>query len=573
MKWTVLSVLLVLTTSLLPAQSLVADINPGSESSYPKQLFQVGTRLFFRAYSPGYGNELWTSDGTTAGTYKVFDFMPGPQDASISFLADLDGVLLFSADHSYFGHELWRSDGTKKGTFMVKDIYHGASSSKITSGKVLDGVCYFDATDGIYGKELWRTDGTHQGTWRISDTWPGTYMGLTWLTNGGSVCVHNGVLLFSASDPKHGRELWVSDGTTKGTRLLVDIDPGLGSGNPWSLTPAGPYVFFNANSGVWRTDGTMTGTIKLTSARSAYGRGIGSRYFFTGIESATGMEPWVSDGTPKGTVMLRDLAKGSSASWPRGYVNVNGNAYFTAFATNSTYDIWKSDGTSTGTVHLMTLRGEHPWNAEVFAADAGSRFAMAAYDSVHGTEPWISDGTMKGTRMIKDINPGAAGAAPYEFVTAGSKVYYVADDGVHGCELWATELADIGGAGLSSIGRGCSGFNGEIPTLKPVGLPQLGNQNFSFVLDRMFPWGQVDLNIHIKRSDLMIDGCTFYVPSPIVVLQRPTQAGELKISVPIPLDPVLAGLELFVQGVVLDLYGSVHGVAATTKAWEVVIGR
>jgi len=34
------------------------------------------------------------------------------------------------------------------------------------------------------------------------------------------------LLYFSARDANHGRELWVSDGTARGTRLVMDINPG-----------------------------------------------------------------------------------------------------------------------------------------------------------------------------------------------------------------------------------------------------------------------------------------------------------------------------------------------------------
>ena len=37
-----------------------------------------------------------------------------------------------------------------------------------------------------------------------------------------------GTLYFNATDPAHGAELWRSDGTAAGTRMVSDIDPGAG---------------------------------------------------------------------------------------------------------------------------------------------------------------------------------------------------------------------------------------------------------------------------------------------------------------------------------------------------------
>ena len=39
-------------------------------------LTNVNGTLFFRAYSPDTGNELWTSDGTEAGTVVIKDIHP-----------------------------------------------------------------------------------------------------------------------------------------------------------------------------------------------------------------------------------------------------------------------------------------------------------------------------------------------------------------------------------------------------------------------------------------------------------------------------------------------------------------
>jgi ELWxxDGT repeat protein len=42
----------------------------------------------------------------------------------------------------------------------------------------------------------------------------------------------NGRAFFAANDGLHGAELWVSDGTAGGTRLVKDIRPGAGSSSP-----------------------------------------------------------------------------------------------------------------------------------------------------------------------------------------------------------------------------------------------------------------------------------------------------------------------------------------------------
>ena len=59
----------------------------------------------------------------------------------------------------------------------------------------------------------------------------------------------NGVLLFRASTPSFGEELWRSDGTLVGTAMVQDMAPFTASSSPASFTSAGAYVFFSANDG------------------------------------------------------------------------------------------------------------------------------------------------------------------------------------------------------------------------------------------------------------------------------------------------------------------------------------
>ncbi len=75
----------------------------------------------------------------------------------------------------------------------------------------------------------------------------------------------DGTLFFSAADGVHGRELWKSDGSSKGTVMVKDIQPG-GSSSPWSLTNVAGTLYFTAAADahqaheLWESDGTKSGT-------------------------------------------------------------------------------------------------------------------------------------------------------------------------------------------------------------------------------------------------------------------------------------------------------------------------
>ena len=79
-----------------------------------------------------------------------------------------------------------------------------------------------------------------------------------WLTS------FRGRLFFASVGGGHGRELWRSNGTAGGTRLVKDINPKKGLA-PRSLTRVGRRLFLTADDGehgqeLWRSDGTAFGT-------------------------------------------------------------------------------------------------------------------------------------------------------------------------------------------------------------------------------------------------------------------------------------------------------------------------
>src|SRR6185503_14717569 len=82
------------------------------------------------------------------------------------------------------------------------------------------------------------------------------------------MAVAGNVLYLSAQDATHGAELWRTNGTPAGTRLVKDINHGAGNSLPANMTGLGPKLIFTADDGkhgleVWRSDGTATGTILL----------------------------------------------------------------------------------------------------------------------------------------------------------------------------------------------------------------------------------------------------------------------------------------------------------------------
>jgi len=331
------------------------------DSSNPWNLTNVNGKLYFTANDGTDGTELWTSDGTAAGTTMVTDIYPGsttftfvarwgyfgneyetvtiPNSSNPGNLTNVNGTLYFTASDATHGRELWASDGSAAGTAMVADINPGSGGSYPAWLTNLNGTLFFEATDGTHGYELWKSDGSAAGTAMVADIVPG----------GGSssprdIINVNGELFFAAYDGTHGTELWESNGTAAGTTMVADINPG--TTTSWYYT------------GVY---GTFTNTVTTTGSYPYNLTNVNGKLYFTANDGTHGTEVWKSDGTAAGTTLVQDIYTGSStrsytnyyyygtetrsaaipnSSYPGGLTNLNGTLLFAANDGTHGNELW-----------------------------------------------------------------------------------------------------------------------------------------------------------------------------------------------------------------------------------------
>jgi ELWxxDGT repeat protein len=377
--------------------TVVAGVEPVSPFTV------IGNTAFFEgedATTPDF--ELFRTDGTTAGTVWI---NPGGNMTHPTYLTNVNGTLFFSADDPAHGFELWKSDGTAAGTVLVKDINPGSGGSSIVDLTNVNGTLFFVASDGTTGGSgLWKSDGTPAGTVLVKS------MGAGNLTN------VNGTLFFSGTDyTTSGVELWKSDGTTRGTKLVKDIYPGTTTS----------YTYYHHH--------------KITRPNSSNPRdltNVNGTLFFTAYEPTQGWELWKSDGTAHGTVLVKDIAAGSAASFPSSLTNVNGALFFLADDYAHGTELWKSDGSAAGTYLVKDIAPGSADSSVLNLTNANGTAYFQANDGTHGAELWKSDGTAAGTVLVKDINPGSSSSYPAVLTLSGGHLFFSADDGAHGTELW-----------------------------------------------------------------------------------------------------------------------------------------
>jgi ELWxxDGT repeat protein len=287
--------------SLLP-DGVKASIETNQKKTKLKNLVVAGEKskgykAFFAASDAAHGEELWVTDGTAAGTRLVKDIKQGGAGSDINWMARFNDKVVFAADDGTNGMELWISDGTETGTFLVKQIHEWGDGSNpnaftqinetqfVFRAKNVTSEAYVSGSAaGAVQYWLWISDGTETGTQllyecdtRLPGQDNGTYH-YHWMRVGRKV--------FFKADFKEGiikgEELWITDGTTAGTRMVKDIN--------WEvMNPATPEDGKTRNSAIDQMVNFYN-----------------EKLFFKAWTPDWGNEPWASDGTEEGTYMIDD---------------------------------------------------------------------------------------------------------------------------------------------------------------------------------------------------------------------------------------------------------------------------
>ncbi len=121
-----------------------------------KFLYVASKQFAYFALTDRNGLELWRTDGTASGTYRVKDIRLGPMGSKLNAMTLINDNLYFSANDEIHGDEIWTSDGTEAGTVMLADLAPGSGSSSPTDFFYYQGHIYFSGTTEQYGREVFR---------------------------------------------------------------------------------------------------------------------------------------------------------------------------------------------------------------------------------------------------------------------------------------------------------------------------------------------------------------------------------------------------------------------------------
>jgi len=267
--------------------------------SEPYRFYDVGGTVAFFSRRGGNWDDLWTSDGTESGTTRIQALTPPIGQTYATPGVVLDGVLYFGAAGSDDGHELWRSDGTAAGTYVDVDLVAGEGSATPDHLFPVGDRLFFSARGADGDQALY----VRESAGSVNLAWDG---GGHWSPDAEGVMAIGDELLFLANDAEHGRELWITDDSSAGARMLRDIDVGAGWFPPRDFIDVG-----------------------------------GGRVVFVAYDARHGTELWMTDGTSPGTLLVADLVPGPDGSHPSNLTLMGEALLLSADGFGHASDLWR----------------------------------------------------------------------------------------------------------------------------------------------------------------------------------------------------------------------------------------
>ncbi len=503
----------------------VADINPGAASSRPIRHTVMNGEIYFQANGGGSGIELWKTDGTQSGTVQVKDIQPGTGHSAPSNLFVSNGILYFTADDGVSGKELWRTEGTEASTIRVSDIAGDSSVYGLVAANnnvffhsfdrtnqnvnlwVTDGTptnttmlttlftntgyerglsmtafnenLYFSIKTSATGHEIWRSDGTVAGTEILADINPGSGNAIN--SRSGVYFIHyNDLLYFKADDGARGEELWQTDGTTEGTKIVKDINPITGGSGISSLPDLNNNQYFRGYNSVngwelWRTDGTTAGTILVADIGTNNDNSnpsdtfeFNGEFYFSATDGTYGKELWKTDGTEANTVRVKDIHPGAGSSEPKEFVGLKGDLYFSARDGANSYGIWRTNGTEAGTVKVVDVHstsGEY-YPRQLTANNGGLYFTGQSQATPTNVELFFYDPETQQTQSLAELSNDFGEYSRYsKFAVANGRMLFPLFSDTKGWELWSTDGTPAGTLFVTILNENARSSSYDSPNL------------------------------------------------------------------------------------------------------------
>lgn len=465
----------------------------GTSSFSRVQFIVFQDMLYFTVRNETYSEELWRSDGTETGTVLVTDTSSDENRSVLDNFIIWNEMLYFSAGYDQNTSSIWVTDGTQAGTNLVINTEHSVQQLAVANNSLYFATANSGPSGWSGGSLLWQSDGTTAGTTLIESSYPAPIY----------TTVVSGKLLYQSEEPPYSGDVryWLSDGTPEGTsqleistkryarrRLVTDAHA--------YFEVSGP----NGTNAVWRTDGTITGTVEFRGAlRIPYYQNevatTGEDIYFTGSDKH-GYELWHSDGTITGTNLITDIVPTPldlrfTSAYPAPILATDGGLLFGVNDGKLGKELWKSDGTPAGTSLVKDINQSFRGFgfSHVVAADNLLYFLNQPYgNSEQKYGLWKSDGTAVGTEFFHVIDFEHFERNVLDLTAVGNRLYYIQDEGLWTSDGSSEQTTILVESGVSSV----IAYNSQLYFNRNGNLWRTDGTESGTVLVRQFQTDQVN---------------------------------------------------------------------------------
>jgi ELWxxDGT repeat protein len=232
--------------------------------SRPSDLVRLGSSLFFSLRDGNRNEQVFATDGSTTRQITAIEPLADEQTSVRSL--DAVGDRLYVTVDQGDGTKLWVVDSALDEPRSLEVVEDGVSQGPLAAWRfaALEGVVYFNGFNSQTGSQLWRTDGTVAGTRIVEDlgrVQVGTAFGQptynepdpNWLTAFGDRLYFSAYVAADADTYAEGTHLFRTTGDGNGVEFVAEFGQ---FQQPSSLTVAGDALLFSADSGLWRISST-----------------------------------------------------------------------------------------------------------------------------------------------------------------------------------------------------------------------------------------------------------------------------------------------------------------------------
>lgn len=250
----------------------------------------------------------------------------------------------------------------------------------------------------------------------------------------------NGVV-FLADSKEYGLELFQSDGTDAGTKLIIDVAKGKASGNYLSVEVLNERCYFLTYEGttvtLWRynfLNGQLQALKDFTgingASQSNYGffTRAGNEVFFW-IKTNPGGELW--------KIRANSTQVDQVASFPDliqviEMGSVDNSLVFSAWHKTNSVQLWSSKGTNTSTQLLKDFTGNNPMASGMLLYKG--KLLFTGREATYGQEIWATDGNT--ANIYLDVLPGPSSSFAQNLAVNNQTLFFVAHTANGGAEVW-----------------------------------------------------------------------------------------------------------------------------------------